>query len=241
MATYFISDLHLSPAQPKVAAGLHTFLNEEAAGADALYILGDFFDAWIGDDDDSEAALTVQQWLIDLVATGVPVYFIRGNRDFLVGNAFAEKTGCTLLEDQTVIDLYGNRALIMHGDTLCTEDIEYLQFRAMVRDPNWQQNVLSLPLPQRRQMAKDLRAKSQSLNAIKASDIMDVTPSEVKRTMLETKVNLLIHGHTHRPAVHDFSLEGQAAKRIVLGDWHEQGWMLKATPEGALDLIAFDL
>ncbi len=241
MATYFISDLHLSPAQPKVAAGLHTFLSQEAAGADALYILGDFFDAWIGDDDDSEAALTLQQWLIDYVKSGVPVYFIRGNRDFLVGNAFAEKTGCTLMEDQTVIDLYGNRALIMHGDTLCTEDIEYLQFRAMVRDPNWQQNVLSLPLPQRRQMAKDLRAKSQSLNAIKASDIMDVTPDEVKRTMLESKVNLLIHGHTHRPAVHDLSLEGQAAKRIVLGDWHEQGWMLKATSEGKLDLIAFDL
>lgn len=241
MATYFISDLHLSPAVPNVAAGLLNFLQTEAQGADALYILGDFFDAWIGDDDDSEAAATIKSALSAYSATGTTTYFIHGNRDFLLGQRFAEQTQIHLLNETETIDLYGRQALIMHGDTLCTEDTEYFKFREMVRNPAWQQQVLSLPLAQRRMMAAELREKSQSLNAMKASDIMDVTPAEVERVMIDAHVDLLIHGHTHRPAKHSLHLNGNKAERIVLGDWHNTGWYLKADISGNLNLVEFPL
>ena len=240
MATYFISDLHLSPAQPKVAAGLFKFLNEQAKDADALYILGDFFDAWIGDDEDSDAAKQIKQALRALTDSGVAGYFIHGNRDFLVGAQFCRETGLTLLEESTVIELYGERALIMHGDILCTQDKEYMQFRSMVRNPQWQEQVLSVPLAQRRQMAVELRNKSKSMNAMKADEIMDVTESEVQQHMSEHRVQCLIHGHTHRPNVHDMNIGGKTAQRVVLGDWSEQGWYLKASPEGK-ELVSFAL
>lgn len=241
MATYFISDLHLSPANPQVFAGLMGFLQTTAKGAEALYILGDFFDAWLGDDDDSEAALTVLNALKNYSASGTPLYFLQGNRDFLVGERFAQACNCTLLDELTTIDLYGRRTLLMHGDTLCTEDTDYLQFRAMVRNPAWQQQVLSLPLPERRKIAAELRAKSQSLNAMKASEIMDVTPNEVINTMATAEVDLLIHGHTHRPARHELIVNDAPAERIVLGDWHDNGWYLKAEANGELDLVKFPL
>jgi len=156
MATYFISDLHLSPAQPQIAAGLFSFLKNHAAKADALYILGDFFDAWIGDDENSAAVSKIKSALKSVSDAGVSLYFVHGNRDFLVGAQFCRETGITLLEESTVIELYAERVLIMHGDILCTRDTDYMQFRAMVRNPQWQEQVLSLPLPQRRQMAVDL-------------------------------------------------------------------------------------
>lgn len=240
MHTLFISDLHLNPQQPLVVEGFLNFLQGRAKNAQRLYILGDFFDAWIGDDDDHPLALKIQEAL-RAYSTQTPTFFMRGNRDFLIGPKFAEQTGVTLLDDSALVDLGGHKALLMHGDTLCTEDREYLEFRAMVRSPQWQAQVLALPLDQRRMMAADLRKKSLSMNAIKAQDIMDVTPAEVERVMMEANVSLLIHGHTHRPAHHTLTLNEQPAERWVLGDWHDSGWYISAEPNGELELVEFPL
>ncbi len=227
MHSLFISDLHLSHHSADIIRGFFGFLHNQAASADRLYILGDFFDAWIGDDDDDALVAEVKQHLRDY-AQNHEVFFLHGNRDFLIGEQFAQDTGITLLPEAHIIDLYGKSALVMHGDTLCTQDVEYLQFRAMVRNPAWQQQVLSLPLPQRRQMAAELRQKSKSMNAMKAEDIMDVTPGEVVRVMTEAGVDMLIHGHTHRPARHSLTLNETSAERWVLGDWSaDTGWYLK--------------
>ncbi len=240
MAAYFISDLHLSAQHPQLTDAFADFLQSRSRDAHALYILGDFFDAWIGDDEDQALAVEVKSLLKQRTADGLAVYFMHGNRDFLLGHRFAEETGVTLLDEGTVIDLYGRPALLMHGDSLCTQDAEYMGFRAMVRNPAWQAQVLAVPLQQRRQMAADLRSKSQSMNAIKAQDIMDVTEDEVVSVMQAAGVDLLIHGHTHRPARHQLCLESGKAERWVLGDWHQQGWYLKA--KGAdLQLVAFDI
>lgn len=240
MDTLFISDLHLNPQQRSIADGFLGFLQGRAQNAERLYILGDFFDAWIGDDDDHPMALEVQDALRAFSAR-TPTFFMRGNRDFLIGAKFAERTGVTLLDEQAVVDLGGRKALLMHGDTLCTEDRDYLEFRAMVHSPQWQAQVLALPLEQRRQMAAELRAKSKSLSAMKAQDIMDVTPAEVERVMIQADVSLLIHGHTHRPAHHSLDLNGQPAERWVLGDWHESGWYISADSAGQLELVEFPL
>lgn len=240
MSTLFISDLHLSPQVPDVVDGFYEFLRTTAAEAQRLYILGDFFDAWIGDDEDDPLVCEIKSRLKHHSAH-CETFFVHGNRDFLIGERFAQDTGITLLPEQSVIDLYGRQALLMHGDTLCTQDIEYMQFRAMVRSPQWQQQVLALPLQQRRHMAADLRAKSQSMNAIKAEDIMDVTAEEVVKAMAEHEVDLLIHGHTHRPAKHTLSIDGNPAERWVLGDWHQRGWYLLAAPEQELKLVDFSL
>lgn len=238
MQALFISDLHLSHHNPKVVDGFLRFLDEKAAKADQLYILGDFFDAWIGDDDDDNLYIQIKAALKKF-SLHTPTFFIRGNRDFLIGSQFAEETGIQLLDDITTIHLNGVQAAIMHGDTLCTEDTEYLHFRTMVRSPQWQQQVLGLPLPQRRQMAADLRSKSSSLNAIKAEDIMDVTQAEVDRVMDEQAVTLLIHGHTHRPMKHSIP-SNPTKERIVLGDWHDTGWYL-SVKGGRMDLVEFEL
>lgn len=239
MSIIFISDLHLGH-DAQTTAGFSLWLGGlDRQSIQALYILGDFFDAWIGDDDDSDSAEAICQQLRDF-SQDVDTFFMRGNRDFLIGERFSERTGVTLLGDSHVIDLNGEPVLLMHGDSLCTKDTEYMQFRAMVRDPAWQQQVLSLPLTQRRAMAADLRAKSQSLNAIKAEDITDVTPEEVVKVMQEHGVATLIHGHTHRPAVHELELSNGHAQRWVLGAWHEQGWMIAAEPAG-LELKKFPL
>lgn len=240
MHSLFISDLHLNPQQPLVVEGFLSFLQGRARNSHRLYILGDFFDAWIGDDDDHPLALEIQEAL-RAYSTQTPTFFMRGNRDFLIGPKFAEQTGVTLLDDSALVDLGGRRALLMHGDTLCTEDRDYLEFRAMVRSPQWQAKVLALPLDQRRMMAADLREKSLSMNAIKAQDIMDVTPAEVERVMMEADVSLLIHGHTHRPAHHTLNLNGQPAERWVLGDWHASGWYISADSSGELELVEFPL
>lgn len=241
MTTYFISDLHLKAAHRQVSDGFVEFLQTHILQAEALYILGDFFDAWIGDDDDDPFVAEIKQALKGVTAAGVAVYFIHGNRDFLIGQAFASETGVTLLDQLTTIELYGVPCLIMHGDTLCTEDLEYVKFRQMVHSPQWQQQVLALPLPQRRQMAADLRAKSQSLNAIKAADIMDVTQAEVAKTMRTAQVPLLIHGHTHRPKIHTLELDNGAVKRMVLGDWHATGWYIKARCADDIQLVEFPM
>lgn len=239
MSTLFISDLHLSHQVPNLVAAFYDFLQTTALGAERLYILGDFFDAWIGDDEDAPLAEEIKQHLHQF-SSDCPTFFLHGNRDFLIGEQFAKDTGVTLLPETAVIDLYGRATLLMHGDTLCTHDEEYMHFRAMVHSPQWQQQVLALPLPQRRQMAADLRNKSQSMNAVKAEDIMDVTPSEVARVMGEHKVDLLIHGHTHRPAVHKLHINNNPAERWVLGDWHQRGWYIEANASG-MELVRFPI
>lgn len=228
--TLFISDLHLGPQNPSRIDAFARWLQAQPGSCGALYILGDFFDAWIGDDDDSPLAQQVIEEL-NRFSSKTPTYFMRGNRDFLIGESFCQRAGLTLLEDPHTLELGGQRVLLMHGDTLCTADQEYQQFRAMVRSSAWQKQVLSLPLPQRRVMAADLRSKSQSMSAIKAEDIMDVTPSEVVKVMAQHQAQTLIHGHTHRPAIHDLTVNDKPAKRYVLGDWHETGWCIRADAE----------
>ena len=232
MSTLFISDLHLDPNRPAISALLFHFLEQRARTADALYILGDLFEAWIGDDDDAPLANDVAQALATLAANGVPVYFVHGNRDFLLGADYANRAGLTLLAETAVIDLYGTPTLIMHGDTLCTDDTGYQAFRAKVRDPVWQRQVLVLPLAQRRAMASQLRETSRAATRLKPEDITDVNPQAVTAALRQHGVRRLIHGHTHRPACHHVALDDATAERWVLGDWYDQGSLLECSPQG---------
>ena len=228
--TYFIADLHLAQNRPDITACFLRFLKGEATQAQHLYILGDLFEAWIGDDDDSAYLTSITEALAALSALGTTIYYIHGNRDFLLGQRFAKKSAMILLPDIDLIDLYGESVVIMHGDTLCTRDVGYQNFRKKSRSWWWQALIKSLPLFVRKKIAADYRKKSVAATAIKSQDIMDVTPDEVVKCLENYHSQLLIHGHTHRPAVHELNANNKAAKRIVLGDWYEQGAWLKVTP-----------
>mgnify|MGYP001827634593 FL=1 len=230
--TLFISDLHLDPERPAVTELFLELLDTRARGADAIYILGDLFEAWVGDDDTGPMNLAVCEGLKKCAVAGTPVFIMHGNRDFLLGARFATASGCTLLGDPTLIDLYGTPTLLMHGDLLCTDDTEYMAFRRMVRDSEWQRQLLSKPLEERQQMARDMRDRSREQTGGKPESIMDVNNEAVIKTMTEHKVQRLIHGHTHRPAIHDLLISGEPAQRIVLGDWYEQGSLLECTASG---------
>jgi len=234
--TLFIADLHLCQEEPAITAGFLHFLQREAPHCDALYILGDLFEAWIGDDDPNPLH---QQVAEALRAVPVPLYFIHGNRDFLIGQRFARASGMTLLPEERVLTLYGHRLLIMHGDTLCTDDVGYLQFRAKVHNPWIQRLFLALPLFIRKRIAERMRANSKQANQHKSLEIMDVNQQAVVEAMLRQQVPLLIHGHTHRPAIHDLSLNGKRAQRAVLGAWHNRGSMIQLDASG-IQLIDFD-
>ena len=238
MATLFIADLHLQTEEPAITAGFLRFLRGEAKSADALYILGDLFEAWIGDDDPNPLHREMAAAIKALVDSGVPCYFIHGNRDFLIGQRYARESGMTLLPEEQVLDLYGRNMLIMHGDTLCTDDTGYLAFRAKVHTPWIQKVFLALPLFIRNRIAARMRAGSKAANSSKSMTIMDVNPQAVVRVMEKHDVQWLIHGHTHRPDVHSLIANGQPAHRVVLGAWHTEGSMVKVTPEG-VELIAF--
>ncbi|WP_347115439.1 UDP-2,3-diacylglucosamine diphosphatase [Leclercia sp. S52] len=238
MATLFIADLHLQTEEPAITAGFLRFLQGEARHADALYILGDLFEAWIGDDDPNPLHREIARALKALVNSGVPCFFIHGNRDFLIGKRFARESGMTLLAEETVLDLYGRRVLIMHGDTLCTDDTGYLAFRAKVHTPWIQTLFLALPLFIRSRIAAKMRAGSKAANSSKSMTIMDVNPQAVISVMEKHQVQWLLHGHTHRPDVHDLTVNNEPAHRVVLGAWHSEGSMIKVTPEG-VELIAF--
>lgn len=240
MHCLFISDLHLEEERPAISRAFFHFLEHDAANADALYILGDFFESWIGDDDSSPLIDAVKQALKALSERGCQLYFMHGNRDFLVGQDFCKAIGATLLCDPTVIELDGEPTLLMHGDSLCTGDAEYMQFREMARSPAWQQQVLSKSLDERRALATQLRMASSEANSNKAEDIMDVTPQEVLEQLRQHGCRRLIHGHTHRPARHALTLDGRAAERIVLGDWDQRGWVLESRP-GQLTLRDFPI
>lgn len=238
MATLFIADLHLQTEEPAITAGFLRFLRGEAKSADALYILGDLFEAWIGDDDPNPLHRETADAIHALVDSGVPCYFIHGNRDFLIGKRYARESGMTLLPEEQVLDLYGRKVLIMHGDTLCTDDTGYLAFRAKVHTPWIQKVFLALPLFIRNRIAARMRAGSKAANSSKSMTIMDVNPQAVVRVMEKHDVQWLIHGHTHRPDVHFLIANGEPAHRVVLGAWHTEGSMVKVTPEG-VELIAF--
>ncbi len=208
------------------------FLAGEAREAAALYILGDLFEVWIGDDDPDPEKQRVIAALKALTAAGVPCYVMHGNRDFLLGKRFCAESGCRLLEDPTIISLHGERVLTMHGDALCTDDHAYQKLRAMVRDPGWQEMFLALSHEQRLTLAEQARAGSKAHIAQAMDAIMDVNPQAVLAAMRAAGVKLLLHGHTHRPDVHRFDLDGSPAARIVLGDWHAQGSVLRWDEKG---------
>jgi UDP-2,3-diacylglucosamine hydrolase len=228
--TYFISDLHLSAQRKDITACFLRFMQNEALKAEALYILGDLFEVWIGDDDINEFSTLVAN-AISAVSEHLPVYFIHGNRDFAIGKAFAKRSGMQLLPEQAVIDLYGRRTLISHGDELCTRDIEYMKFRKKARGWWWPKLMLALPLAWRKNIAENGRKISQNNHKALTEEIMDVTPSEVNSAMTKHRVNTFIHGHTHRPMVHEFEIDGIPRKRIVLGDWYDQGSILLASAD----------
>jgi UDP-2,3-diacylglucosamine hydrolase len=228
VTTLFISDLHLEESRPDITGAFQDFLKTRAMGVEALYILGDFFEAWIGDDENTPLQQQVAEALGEVRDSGTRIFLMHGNRDFLLGDAYCSRFDGTLLEDPTVIDLYGTPTLLMHGDSLCTADVEYQKFRARMRDPQMQQMMLARPLAERQLMARQLREMSMAKNQGKEEYIMDVTPEEVVKEMEAHGVQRMIHGHTHRPAVHDLEAGGKPAKRIVLGDWDSHVWWLEA-------------
>jgi UDP-2,3-diacylglucosamine hydrolase len=238
MTTLFISDLHLDPERPHITDLFGRFLREEARGADALYVLGDLFEAWVGDDDPSETGAFVAKELHALHAAGTPVSFIRGNRDFLLGDDYALRAGMTILPDPAVVVLYGEPTLLMHGDLLCTDDVAYQRFRAQTRNPQWQAQFLSQPLAARIAFAQQARAASKAhQSGLKDQGTMetitDVSPATVEGTLARYGIQTLIHGHTHRPAVHELDVDGRHCRRIVLGDWYDQGSVLRVDADGA--------
>lgn len=238
MTTLFIADLHLCTEEPAITAGFLRFLADDARKADALYILGDLFEAWIGDDDPNPLHREMAAAIKALTDSGVPCFFIHGNRDFLIGKRFARESGMTLLPQEKVLNLYGRNVLIMHGDTLCTDDTGYQAFRAKVHQPWLQKLFISLPLFIRQRIAAKMRAGSKAANSSKSLEIMDVNPQAVINEMEKHQVQWLIHGHTHRPAVHELTANAQPAFRVVLGAWHTEGSMIKVTPDD-VELIAF--
>jgi UDP-2,3-diacylglucosamine hydrolase len=231
--TVFISDLHLASERPRIVEQFFEFISGPARGADALYVLGDLFEYWAGDDDsDDTLNLSVARAFSELAAAGGAVYFMRGNRDVLVGSEFARRASARLLDDPTLVDLHGKRTLLMHGDTLCTDDVDYQKFRVYAHDPQNQARFLGLPLAARRAELQNLRAKSESAKQGKAAEIMDVNTAAVERALRDADCPRLIHGHTHRRARHVHSVDGRECERWVLGDWYENGSYLRCDEQG---------
>ena len=226
MAYCFISDLHLQEERPDITQAFLDFLEETASKAERLYILGDLFEVWIGDDFKSELSHLIKEKLLLLKAASTSVFTMHGNRDFLIGERFCEDTGVTLLEDPYKLDLFGKATLLMHGDLLCTKDVDYQEFRNMSRNPEWRKEFLDKPIEERERMAEALRLDSKEATNLKKDEIMDVSPEAVEEIMTSHNVELLIHGHTHRPKVHSLEINGTPAKRIVLGDWDKSAWYI---------------
>ncbi len=230
MSYIFVSDLHLSEQRMDVADAFVRFLSHTAGKAEKLFILGDLFEVWLGDDHESDFN---SRMIASLASLSMPRYIMHGNRDFLMGTEFCARTGLELLEDPTRIELFDEPALLMHGDSLCTQDTEYMKSRSMLRDPDFQKSLLAKTVEERAAIAADARSQSKQHTAGTAMEIMDVTPEEVSSVMSENDVSLLIHGHTHRPQVHEVQLPGRMGKRIVLGDWDRQGWYLEVDQHGS--------
>ncbi len=232
MTTLFVSDLHLEAGRPEIGDQFLAFLAGEASRADALYILGDLFEVWVGDDDPNTHYAVIKQALRELVDNGVTTYFMHGNRDFMIGDVFARETGVRILSDPYPVDFYGDKVLLSHGDALCIDDVQYQNARRITRDPEWQAMMLAKPLAERLTIAKHLRAESIAHGAMIDQSITDVNQDEVLRVVRDHGVDVLLHGHTHRPAVHAIDLGDRVAKRIVLGDWYEQGIVVRWDESG---------
>jgi len=237
--TLFISDLHLDAARPAIAAQFERFLEEIAPRSEALYILGDLFEYWVGDDGLALPFPCRIAAALRPLAARVPVRFMHGNRDFMVAQGFAEATGTEIIADPTVIDLYGQPALLLHGDTLCTDDAPYQAFRARVRDPAWQRAALARPIEERVAIAQGMRSESEGAKQAKAVEIMDVARDAVERAFVESGCDVMIHGHTHRPGRHEYRVGGRDRVRWVLPDWYERGGYLEASPAGIRAVAAF--
>ena len=234
MAALFVSDLHLAPARPDITSAFETFLRGPALEGKSLYILGDLFEYWAGDDDLDDPFNARVVTALAQCGARVPVYFMHGNRDFLVGERFAAAAGLTLVEDPLVAQIAGRRTLIMHGDTLCTDDLDYQRFREEVRSPAWATAFLALPLDERKRHIEQLREQSEVQKKVKSMTIMDVNPAAVEDALRAHGCDRLIHGHTHRPGRHSLLVDGRACERLVLGDWYEQGSHLSCSTEGCI-------
>lgn len=226
MSTLFISDLHLCAEHPAIGACFVDFLQTHAPQAEALYILGDLFETWLGDDIPPEEYRPYLEAMKALTSSGTPIYVMHGNRDFLMQHGFEQMTGARLLPDPYLLDLYGTPTLLMHGDLLCRDDVDYLKLRKQLRDPTWQQEFVAKSVEERNKIAQYLRQKSKEATSNKTLDIMDVNQEEVETTLRQYQAWQLIHGHTHRPACHHFMLDGKQATRHVLPQWEEQGGFL---------------
>jgi len=228
LSTLLISDLHLTEERPEANERFIALLEQKGRAADALYILGDFFEYWIGDDDLAEPFNAVIASLLkDLGKRGVPVYLMHGNRDFLIGEGFCTATGARLLQDPTVLDIAGIKTLLMHGDTLCTDDVDYQAWRRKARDPAFQAAFLAKPLDERRHQVHQMREKSKQVVQEKTAEIMDVNDEAVRQALRSHGVRRLIHGHTHRPGRHAIDVDGQRCERWVLPDWYGRGGYLQ--------------
>ena len=226
MSYCFISDLHLQEDRPDITEAFLNFLEETASKSEKLYILGDLFEVWIGDDFENDFIKEIRHALKEANKT-TEIFIMHGNRDFLIGSEFVASSGMKLLSDPYIEEMFGKSVLLMHGDLLCTDDVDYQSFRKTSRDKKWQEKFLNKSLKERQRIAKDLRVISKKATSEKKEEIMDVTPSEVLNTMERSAVNLLIHGHTHRPDSHDVQVNNQPAKRMVLGDWDQYGWYIR--------------
>jgi UDP-2,3-diacylglucosamine hydrolase len=231
MTTLFISDLHLDASRPHITRQFLEFLEREAASAKALYILGDLFEAWIGDDVSDDVGDAVADGLAKLHSRGVPCFYIHGNRDFLIGDAYARRARMTLLPDPSIVEIAGKDVLLMHGDSLCTDDRAYQEFKAQVRDPSWQRQFFARSIREREQFAARARAESQRYTRSARDTLMDVNADAVVDILRHSGTLRLIHGHTHRPARHEIDVNAKTAERIVLGDWYEQGSVLRVAPD----------
>ena len=231
MSIFFISDLHLEQNKPHLTKAFKNFIDSKVNLHDELFILGDFFEQWIGDDNEDDFIKSVKNILKDKTAKGLTVYFMHGNRDFLIGDKFC-KVGAILLDDPYIINLEEKKIMLMHGDSLCTDDEDYQNFRNLVRSKDWQEDFLSKGLKERKEVAKNLREISSLENQTKDENIMDVNQSEVLKIIENHSVDVLIHGHTHRPFVHDEN----GVPRMVLGDWGDFLWFIESS-EGKLNLL----
>ncbi len=237
MTTFFISDLHLCEERPQINALFTHFLDNIAREAEALYILGDLFEYWIGDDqlDHDPLARHVAAQLAATANRGTRIFFMHGNRDFLIGARFAAAASLTLLPDPSPITMQGRQVLLLHGDTLCTDDITYQRFRTQVRDPSWQAELLAKPYAERAALARSMRSRSDVEKSMKPDAIMDVNPSTVAKIFEQQDLDVIIHGHTHRPAMHMHNAFGRQVTRWVLQDWHDRGgYLADDDPEHAL-------
>lgn len=232
MSIFFISDLHLEQNKPHLTKAFENFIDSKVNLHDELFILGDFFEQWIGDDNEDDFIKSVKNILKDKTAKGLTVYFMHGNRDFLIGDKFCKEVGAILLDDPYIINLEEKKIMLMHGDSLCTDDEDYQNFRNLVRSKEWQEDFLSKDLIERKEVAKNLREISSLENQTKNENIMDVNQSEVIKIIENHSVDVLIHGHTHRPFVHDEN----GVPRMVLGDWGDFLWFIESS-EGNLNLL----